>query len=558
MFLYAFDLPRHDGEDLRPLPLRERKARPRRGARVRGPIRFNPHRNGEHGEELYREACRKGLEGVIAKRADSPYVGSRSRDWLKLKCHAEQELVIGGFTAPKGSRTEFGALLVGYYDDGVLRYAGKVGTGFDQATLRSLGARMRELEQDESPFEPFKPIPPRDALGRPELVGQVAFAEWTRDGRLRATLATSGCATTSRRARSCARCHREDVEITQPGQAALPRRRDQQGRPRLYYERVSEWMLPHISFRPVSMQRFPDGIEGKGFFHKDVPGLLPRLGPPGGGAEVGRHRDAWFVSDADALVYLVGQNTITPHVWLSRADRVWQPDRMVIDLDPPPGSDFNAVRAPRARPASSCASSASPFAQVTGSKGIHVWTPLRRRARTTRCARSRGDLARVLAARHPTSSRPSSARPSARAASWWTPRATRYAQTAVPPYAVGRGRARRSPPRSSGRSCPTRSCARTAGTSNVLRRLAARATRGRTSPPTRAASPGRAGAHRVDAPLAGAAAVVRRLVEAPSLMVAAMSRDLAIDEPSSNSMTGSLRGPSSARRRRACRAAAAP
>ena len=185
VFLYVFDIPRHDGEDLRELPLRERKARLRRALDFKGPIRLNPHRKGEHGEELYREACRNGLEGVIAKRADSPYRGSRSRDWLKLKCHAEQELVIGGFTAPKGARTEFGALLVGYNEDGELRYAGKVGTGFDQATLRELGALMRTHEQDESPFAPFKPIPPSTRWVRPELVAQIAFQEWTRDGRLR-------------------------------------------------------------------------------------------------------------------------------------------------------------------------------------------------------------------------------------------------------------------------------------------------------------------------------------------------------------------------------------
>ena len=187
VFLYLFDLPTHEGEDLRSLPLRERKARLRRALEFGGPLHFNPHRNGEHGEELYREACRKGLEGVMAKRADSPYrSGGRSRDWLKLKCHAEQELVIGGYTAPKGSRTEFGALLVGYYDDdGTLRYAGKVGTGFDQHTLKELGARLRQLEQDESGFEPFKPIPPGTHWVRPELVAQIGFAEWTRDGRLR-------------------------------------------------------------------------------------------------------------------------------------------------------------------------------------------------------------------------------------------------------------------------------------------------------------------------------------------------------------------------------------
>ncbi|HEY7454097.1 MAG TPA: non-homologous end-joining DNA ligase [Thermoleophilaceae bacterium] len=185
VFLYVFDLPRLDGEDLRERPLRERKALLRRALDFKGPIRFNPHRNGEHGEELYREACANGLEGVIAKRADSPYRGSRSRDWLKLKCHAEQELVIGGFTAPRGSRTEFGALLVGYNENGALRYAGKVGTGFDHDLLRRLGAKLRKLEQDESPFAPFKPVPPGTRWVRPELVGQIGFAEWTRDGRLR-------------------------------------------------------------------------------------------------------------------------------------------------------------------------------------------------------------------------------------------------------------------------------------------------------------------------------------------------------------------------------------
>jgi bifunctional non-homologous end joining protein LigD len=187
VFLYLFDLPRHEGEDLRPRPLRERKARLRRALEFGGPLRFTPHRKGEHGEEVYREACTKGLEGVIAKRADSPYRSGRSRDWLKLKCHAEQELVIGGYTAPKGSRTEFGALLVAYYDErGRLRYAGKVGTGFDAATLLSLRKRLEPLETDAPPFdEPVKPRPAGAHWVRPELVAQVGFAEWTAAGRLR-------------------------------------------------------------------------------------------------------------------------------------------------------------------------------------------------------------------------------------------------------------------------------------------------------------------------------------------------------------------------------------
>jgi bifunctional non-homologous end joining protein LigD len=184
IFYYVFDLLRLDGEDMRDLPLRERKGELRRALTFRGPIRFSPHRNG-HGEELFREACRKGLEGIMAKRADSPYRATRSSDWRKLKCHAEQELVIGGYTAPQGSRTDFGALLVGYFEDGRLSYAGKVGTGFDQDTLHELGGRLRQLERDDPPFDEVHPIPRGTHWVEPDLVGQIAFTEWTRDGRLR-------------------------------------------------------------------------------------------------------------------------------------------------------------------------------------------------------------------------------------------------------------------------------------------------------------------------------------------------------------------------------------
>ena len=184
IFYYVFDLLRLGREDVRELPLRERKAILRQALRFEGQVRFSPHRN-EHGEQLFRDACRKGLEGLMAKRADSPYRATRSSDWRKLKCHAEQELVIGGYTAPQGSRTDFGALLVGYFEDGRLSYAGKVGTGFDRATLRELGARLRKLERDDPPFVDVHPIPRGTHWVEPELVGQIAFTEWTRDGRLR-------------------------------------------------------------------------------------------------------------------------------------------------------------------------------------------------------------------------------------------------------------------------------------------------------------------------------------------------------------------------------------
>jgi DNA ligase D-like protein (predicted ligase) len=183
VFFYVFDILRDGGEDVTKEPLRERKARLRKALAFDDPIRFTTHRN-EDGEAFYEEACRKGWEGLIAKRADSPYTHGRSRDWLKFKCSAEQELVIGGYTAPRGSRTDLGALLLGYYDDGELRYAGKVGTGFTRETLHDLAAKLTPLKRDRSPFA--DEVRERTATWvEPELVAQVGFSEWTPDHRLR-------------------------------------------------------------------------------------------------------------------------------------------------------------------------------------------------------------------------------------------------------------------------------------------------------------------------------------------------------------------------------------
>ena len=185
VFLYVFDLVWLEGHDVRDLPLRARKRLLRDALSFEDGVRLTQYRN-ETGEALFAEACRKGWEGVIAKRADSPYRTTRSKDWLKFKCEKGQELVIGGFTAPKGSRTEFGALLLGYHDGDAFRYAGKVGTGFDHETLRDLGARMRALARDDAPFTDAAAIRERGITWvRPELVAQVAFTEWTRAGRLR-------------------------------------------------------------------------------------------------------------------------------------------------------------------------------------------------------------------------------------------------------------------------------------------------------------------------------------------------------------------------------------
>jgi bifunctional non-homologous end joining protein LigD len=184
VFYYIFDLLHLDGKSTTELPLLWRKKLLRKEFKFDDPLHYTPHRV-EHGEAAYRAACARGDEGVIAKLADAPYAGRRSPNWLKFKCVRDQEFVIGGYTAPKGSRIELGALLVGYYDGRELVYAGKVGTGFDDATLRSLHKRLSVIEQDRSPFNRGLVRETGTRWVRPELVAQVGFTEWTRDGKLR-------------------------------------------------------------------------------------------------------------------------------------------------------------------------------------------------------------------------------------------------------------------------------------------------------------------------------------------------------------------------------------
>jgi len=183
VFYYIFDVLYVDGYDVTQIALRSRKSLLRKLFMYESPLRYTQHRN-EDGIAYYHEACAKGWEGIIAKDARSAYVQTRSRKWLKFKCIHQQEFVIGGYTEPKGERTGFGALLIGYYDDDALRYAGKVGTGFDDDLLESLGSRLTSLERSASPFSDDV-----DESGahwvEPKLVGEVGFTEWTGHGKLR-------------------------------------------------------------------------------------------------------------------------------------------------------------------------------------------------------------------------------------------------------------------------------------------------------------------------------------------------------------------------------------
>jgi DNA ligase D-like protein (predicted ligase) len=184
VYYYLFDLLHFDGNDAVSLPLRQRKKLLRRAFPFSNPLRLTTYRH-TAGEAYAAEACARGWEGVVAKRSDSPYRPGRSLDWLKFKCTTEQEFVVGGFTEPTGSRVGMGALLLGYYDAaGRLRYAGKVGTGYDTATLAALRERLDGLRRSSSPFAERVDEPGSHGV-RPVLVVQVGFTEWTRDGKLR-------------------------------------------------------------------------------------------------------------------------------------------------------------------------------------------------------------------------------------------------------------------------------------------------------------------------------------------------------------------------------------
>ena len=396
----AFDLLFLDGRDVRPLPLVERKTLlARLLKRRRGRLRYSEHFD-TPGQRVFDRACRLGLEGIIAKQKSASYRSGRGSAWLKVKCVARQELVIGGFTDPDGARAEFGSLLLGVHDrDGHLVYAGRVGTGFDQATLERLGARLRKLERRDSPFAPHGPRPPARAHWvKPDLVAEVAFTEWTRDGLLRHP-AFQGL----REDKPASRIVRETTRIPRPARAhpiaggsdgpvavagvtlTHPDRvlfRDQAitklGLAR-YYEAVADWLVPHVADRPLSIVRCPEGERGACFYQKHAAPGVPkqvkrvRIRERGGGTA-----SYLYVDDLTGVVALAQIGVLEIHPWGTRVERLERPDRLVLDLDPAPGLPWARVveAAEEARALLNDLGLVS-FVKTTGGKGLHVVVPLR-------------------------------------------------------------------------------------------------------------------------------------------------------------------------------------
>jgi bifunctional non-homologous end joining protein LigD len=407
--LQFFDCLHLDGVDLRAAPLVERKrllrallARVPQGS----PLRFSDHVLGR-GAEFLEAACASGVEGIVSKRLDAPYQAGRSRAWLKTKCSQRQEFVIAGFTEPRGGRVSLGALLLGAHDSkGELRYCGKVGTGFDDATLVALRARLDRLEQARSALVD----PPRAARVHwvaPRLVAEVSFGEWTRDGRVRHPVfiglredkrsdqvrlekpqaAPREAAGRPRRpaaradapAQPSPRGPIAGVQLTSPDRVYFPDLGVTKRELAEYYEAMAERVLPGLAHRPLTLLRCPEGTGAECFYQKhgndSVPEAVARV-------KVRGDRQPYaMVTDLRSLVSLVQIGALELHVWGARADRLDRPDLVVFDLDPDPAVAWRRVlETAGALRAFLAELGLVAFARLTGGKGVHVVAPLQRRS----------------------------------------------------------------------------------------------------------------------------------------------------------------------------------
>jgi bifunctional non-homologous end joining protein LigD len=398
LVLYLFDLLELEGEPLVDLPLVERRCRldellDRSSPTVRLSEAF------EDGEALLKAVEEQRLEGVVAKRADSRYaVGKRSRDWLKVKARKSQELVIAGYTRGEGRRAAtLGALVLAVRRGGELVWAGNCGTGFTEAEIERLLARLCPLERPTSPFR-VPPRMPRVKKGdvvwvEPQLVCEVEFAEWTREGRLRAPvykgLREDKAAAEVRRERPLeteVRVGRRALSLSNLDKVFWPEEGITKGDLLDYYRRVAPVLLPHLRDRSFTMKRYPDGIEGKHFFQKDAPSHMPSWIPRRRFHTVSREGrrartiDYPLVNDELALLWMVNMGTIDMNVPLSRVDRPDRPDVVLFDLDPAPPAGFReAVEVALLIKALLDQLELRAYAKTSGADGVHVIVPVTRR-----------------------------------------------------------------------------------------------------------------------------------------------------------------------------------
>ena len=400
MIYYLFDLPFCQGEDLRQQPLEDRRARLKTilASHKHKLLRYSDAFSARQ-QDILQSACAMKLEGVIGKRAGSPYRSTRSTDWIKLKCQLRQEFVVVGYTAPQGSRSGFGALLLAVHERKQLRYAGRVGTGFDQATLDQIHGCLKHMHVEASPLG--KPLSSSQARGvqwvEPQLAAEVEFAQWTREGivrhasfvALRSDKPAAGIVherplQAERPApgkKSVIRPLVDGVPISHPERVIDAVSGTQKLQLAQFYGQIAEWVLPHLKRRPVALLRAPEGIEGEQFFQKHAERLAiphikqldPKLDPG--------HARLLEIDSEQALIGAVQMGTIEFHTWGSTSDRIDTPDHFVLDLDPDPALPWRSMlEATQLTLAALDELGLDCYLKTSGGKGMHLIVPLARHA----------------------------------------------------------------------------------------------------------------------------------------------------------------------------------
>src|SRR6058998_1175230 len=419
--LYAFDLLAFAGYDLRPLPLERRKAVLERIVSAVGPIKYLEH-FATDGEALYDQVVTLGLEGIVAKKADAPYRAGRSPNWLKIRADRTDDFVVVGFTRPKGSRSGFGALDLGGYQDGKVVYAGRVGSGFTAAQLEDVSTA---LERSVRPTPAFSGPVPQDAghtWVEPALIAEVRYKEWTDEGLLRQPVFVRFrddkpvTEAAKKGAGSGERDLEEPPESTAP-RSPLPREVKFSNLDKIfwpdegytkgdlieYYRAISQWMLPYLADRPLVLTRFPDGINGKSFFRKDAPEYAQAfVRTVTIWSEDSQRELDYFVCDNESsLLYIANMAAILLHVWSSRVATLEKPDWCILDLDPKEAPFTDVVTVAKAVQAL-CDDIGLPTGiKTSGSTGLHVLIPLGRQVTYEQSRTLGGLLARVVAAELP-------------------------------------------------------------------------------------------------------------------------------------------------------------
>jgi bifunctional non-homologous end joining protein LigD len=410
---YAFDLLAFEDRDLRSLGARDRKALLRRLLPPVGPLPFLDHFETE-GEALYAQVERMGLEGIVAKKADSAYRAGRSPHWLKIRSDRTDDFVVVGFTAPKGSRTGFGALQLADLVDGALTYAGRVGSGFTAADLAVLRDRLEARRRAAPACGGPVPDDPETTWVEPELVCEVRYKEWTEEPLLRQPVLVRW--RDDKPPGDCVRRVRAAPDLAEPEEPPVARevRFSNLDKPFwpgegytkgdliAYYRAVAPWLLPWLRDRPVVLTRYPDGIGGKSFFQKDAPKFIPDwIRTERMWSEQARREIDYFVcDDLPSLLYLANMASIPLHIWGSRVATLERPDWCVLDLDPKEAPFGHVVEVALALHAL-CGEIGLPhYVKTTGSTGLHVLVPLGRQF-TYEQSRAFGELlARVIVAEH--------------------------------------------------------------------------------------------------------------------------------------------------------------